>query len=249
VTEQSLAGRVAIVTGASRGLGRAIAEALIGEGVRVALFARPSASLDETAAALGESALACPCDIRSSDAVNAAVAKAAAHFGRIDILINNAAACLVNIIESVPDADVRAEIETNLMAPIWCSRAAIPHLRAAGHGDIINISSASVVAPTQFMTTYAATKAALECFSNGLRAELRDYGIRVTILRSGAMTTSVVDSWSEEQKKLFFDAYADSSAQSETGIMIDPAITAGSIVRLLRLPPEASVRLIEVTGR
>jgi NAD(P)-dependent dehydrogenase (short-subunit alcohol dehydrogenase family) len=247
--EQSLRGRVAIVTGASRGLGRACVKALVAQGVRVALFARPSASLDETAAQFGASVLSCPCDIRSPDAVNVAVARAAAHFGRIDILVNNAAACLVNLVESVPDADVYAEVETNLLAPIWCIRASLPHLRASAQGEIINISSGSVKAPTQFMTTYAATKAALETLSDGLRGELKDYGIRVTVLRSGAMATSIVDSWSETQKKLFFDAYLSSPTQEETGQNIDPSVTAEAIVNVLRLPSEANIRLIEVTGR
>jgi NAD(P)-dependent dehydrogenase (short-subunit alcohol dehydrogenase family) len=242
-------GRVAVVTGASRGLGRALVSALVDEGVRVALFARPGASLDETAATFGDAVLPCPCDIRSPEAVNAGFARVVTHFGRLDILVNNAAACLVNRIESVPDSDVRAEIETNLMAPIWCVRAAIPHLRAAGGGEIVNVSSESVKSPVPFMTTYAATKAGIETFSEGLRIELKSDNIRVTVLRSGSMATSIVESWSETQKADFFGAYAESDRQANAGRAIDPAVTAAAIIDVLRLPAEASIRIIELGGR
>ncbi len=245
----SLSGRVAIVTGASRGLGREIAAALVDHGARVALLARPSRALDEAAARLGEATLACACDVRSPDEVRESVARAASHFGRLDILINNAAACLPNQVETASDGDVRAEVETNVMGPIWCVRAAIPHLRAAGGGEIVNVSSESVNAPVPWMTIYAATKAALEAFSDGLRTEVRDCGIRVTILRSGAMATSIVDQWSAVQKEAFFAAYAQSERQAATGGHIDPAVTADAIIGLLQLPGEANIRLVELTGR
>jgi meso-butanediol dehydrogenase/(S,S)-butanediol dehydrogenase/diacetyl reductase len=247
--KQSLAGRVAIVTGASKGLGRALVEALVAEGVRVALFARVSRALDETAERYGDAVLACPCDVRSPETVRAAVERAAARLGRIDILINNAATCLVNKIETIPDADLRAEIETNVYGPIWCARAVIPHLRAAGGGEIVNISSESVSAPVPFMTTYAATKAAIEAFSAGLRNEIKEFGIRVTVVRSGAMVTSITDQWSENQKQAFFAAYARSGRLAESGASIDPAITANTVVDVLRLPSEAGIRLVELGGR
>lgn len=245
----SIAGRVAVVTGASRGLGRAIVAALVADGAQVALLARPSRSLDETATSFGDAVLACPCDIRSAAAVHGAIEQAVRRFSRLDILVNNAAACLVNKIESVPDEDVRTEIETNFMAPIWCSRAVIPHMKAAGGGDIVNISSESVNAVVPYMTNYAATKAALETFSFGLRDELRPYGVRVTVLRSGAMETSIVDQWSEAQKQAFFSAFQDSPRQAQTGRSIDPAITARALLNILKLPAEASMRLVELGGK
>lgn len=246
---QSLEGRVAVVTGASRGLGRALVREMVANGVRVVMLARPSAALDQAVADFGKSALGCACDVRSSESVDAAVARGVAHFGQINILVNNAAACLVDNIESVSDADVRTQIETNLLGAIWCARSVIPHLRRGGGGDIVSISSESVNTPVPFMTTYAASKAALEAFCTGLRAELRPYGVRVTVVRSGAMQTSITDQWSPSQKEAFFSAYASSARQAETGANIDPGITARAVVDILKLPPDASARLIEVGGR
>ena len=243
-----LKGQVAVVTGASRGLGRALVQALTEHGVRVIMLARPSSALNKAAEELGDLALACACDVRSSEDVTAAIRHGAERFGRIDILINNAAACLVNKIESVSDADVRAEIDTNLLGPIWCVRAVVPYMRQAGRGEIINISSESVNAPVPFMTTYAASKAALETFSVGLRNELRSYGVRVTVARSGTMQTSITDQWSESQKQDFFSSYANSPRRQESGGSIDPRVMALTIINILKLPPEASVRLVELGG-
>ena len=243
-----LKGQVAVVTGASRGLGRALVQALTEHGVRVIMLARPSVALNKAAEEFGDLALACACDVRSSDDVTAAIRHGAERFGRIDILINNAAACLVNKIESVSDADVRAEIDTNLLGAIWCVRAVVPYMRQAGRGEIINISSESVNAPVPFMTTYAASKAALETFSVGLRNELRAYGVRVTVARSGTMQTSITDQWSESQKQDFFSSYANSPRRQESGGSIDPRIMALTIINILKLPPEASVRLVELGG-
>jgi meso-butanediol dehydrogenase/(S,S)-butanediol dehydrogenase/diacetyl reductase len=237
-----------VVTGASRGLGRALVETLTASGVRVVMLARSSKSLDQAALDFGQRVLACPCDVRSSEAVNSAVTRGADHFGRIDFLINNAAACLVNKIESVPDAEVRAEFETNVLGAIWCIRAVIPFMRRAGRGDIVNVSSESVNAPVPFMTTYAASKAALETLSAGLRSELRADNVRITIVRSGSMQTSITDQWSEVQKQVFFSAYADSARRDDAGGNIDPCITARAIVDILKLPPQASTRLIELGG-
>lgn len=244
-----LKGQVAVVTGASRGLGRALVHALTENGVRVIMLARPSNELSQAADEFGDSALACPCDVRSSEDVTVAIRRGAERFGRVDILVNNAAACLVNKIESVSDADVRAEIDTNFLGAIWCVRAVVPYMRQAGRGEIINISSESVNAPVPFMTTYAASKAALETFSAGLRNELREYGVRVTVARSGAMQTTITNQWSDSQKKDFFSSYANSPRREEAGGSIDPRIMALAIVNILKLPPEASMRLVELGGR
>ena len=98
-----------------------------------------------------------------------AFADVASRLGAPDILVNNAAICLLHRIEEMTDADAQREVATNLMGPLWCARAAIPHMRAAGRGDIVNISSESVRLPFPYLSLYAATKAGLETLSEGLR--------------------------------------------------------------------------------
>jgi NAD(P)-dependent dehydrogenase (short-subunit alcohol dehydrogenase family) len=244
--DNPLAGKTALVTGASRGIGLRIARALGEAGANVVLLARPSDHLDAAAAEMPD-ALAAPCDVSSADSVRAAFAQAVARFGRIDILINNAALCLLQAIEEATDEDIRREVETNLIGPVLTIREAIPHMRAAGGGDIVNISSESVRLPFPYLTLYAATKAGLETLSNGLRAELRPDRIRVTVLRSGHVSGGNIGvNWKPERIQPFYDAITKSGHLAFTGEAIAPEITARAIVDLLRLPREANVDLIEL---
>jgi NAD(P)-dependent dehydrogenase (short-subunit alcohol dehydrogenase family) len=242
----SLSGKTAIVTGASRGLGLQIARALAAEGASVVLLARASEALAAAARELPQ-ALATPCDLRSPDDIRGAFTAAAQHFGRIDILVNNAAVCVLQTIEDAEDEDLRRELETNLLAPVFCAREAIPHMRAAGGGDIVNISSESVRMAFPFLTLYAATKGGLEHFSGALRGELRPYGIRVMVLRSGSVRGGAIGAdWPPDRRDAFVQAAAASGALAFAGEAIHPQTTARALVNLLRTPREASIDLVEV---
>jgi len=242
----ALAGRIAVVTGASRGLGGVFAEALTQAGARVAALARPSEALDALAADHPET-MVVACDVREPDDVRRAFAAVVERLGPPDILVNNAALCLLHRIEEMTDADAEREVQTNLLGPLWCARAVIPHMRAAGRGDIVNISSESVRLPFPYLSLYAATKSGLETLSEGLRSEVRGDGIRVTVLRSGSVAGGeIARNWPEERRSAFFDAIQKSGHAAFAGHAISPETTARALVNVLALPAEANVDLIEV---
>lgn len=193
--DRELEDKTAIVTGGSRGIGLAIAEALAARGARVALFARDEAALARAAERLGDAALPVRTDVRDPDSVRAAFELALRKLGRLDVLVNNAAVGILHRVERAADAELRAQVETNLLGAIYCARAAIAALREAGGGDIVNVSSDSVREPWAYLGVYAATKGALEVFTRALRRELAPDRIRVTLVRSGPTLTDFASSW------------------------------------------------------
>lgn len=245
--ETSLSGKVAVVTGASRGIGRRMAQALAAAGARVALFARASAQLDAMQRELGENALAVACDVSDPTAVKIAFGRTVEHFGRIDVLVNNAGICLLHKLEAASDTELRNEIDVNLLGPILCSREAIAHLRAAGGGDIVNVSSESVRLPFPYLTVYAATKGGLETFSAGLRSELRADGIRVTVLRAGNTDeSSIASGWPEALRNEYLGVIEKSGHLAFTGVAASPQTLSRALVNVLTLPRDVNVDMIEV---
>lgn len=242
----SLAGRVAVVTGASRGLGRVLAQALSAAGALTAPLARPSDALDRMAHS-DPGLLALPCDVTDPAQVEAAFARVAERLGPPDILVNNAAVCQLHRIEEASEADVVREVSTNLLGPLWCARAAIPHMRRAGRGDIVNISSESVRLPFPYLSLYAATKAGLETLSEGLRNELRGEAIRVTVLRSGNVAGGeLARHWTIERQAAFFAAIQASGRAAFAGAAMAPQAVARALLAALLLPQDAGADLIEV---
>ncbi len=245
-----LAGRRAVVTGASKGLGRRIVEALLAEGATVAALARPSADLKNLAGVIGERGLVIGCDIRSAASVRGAIGEAAQGLGGIDILINNAAMCSIGLIEEVEDDLVVAEVETNLLGVIWCAREAIPHLRASGRGHIVSLTSEAVNQSPAVLGVYSATKAAVETLSGSLRREVRRDGTRVSILRVGRMTeSSLQQAWNPDVRERFFEAVRASGVDEDNGQAMEPATAALALVDLLCLPDDGRVDLMVIRGR
>jgi NAD(P)-dependent dehydrogenase (short-subunit alcohol dehydrogenase family) len=167
-----LAGKVALVTGASRGIGAATAVALAAQGASVAVAARSTASapqrtpgtLDETASRITEAggeALAVPTNLAVGAEVEAMVARTVAHFGRLDVLVNNAAVTFVGDLD-IPAPRYELVMAVNVTAPLVAMRAAVPHLRAAGGGAIVNVSSVAALFPYPGLMAYGMSKAALE---------------------------------------------------------------------------------------
>jgi 3-oxoacyl-[acyl-carrier protein] reductase len=184
-----LAGRVALVTGASRGLGRAIALALGAEGCRVVLTARTPGPLEAAAgavAALGAEALAVPADVTDAAAVERLVHTAAARWGRLDILVNNVGGSRGGAFVDTSDADWEAALDLNLRAAVRASRHAIPYLRTSDAGAIVMVASIWG-REAGGLITYNATKAALISLSKNLARELAPLGIRVNSVAPGSI--------------------------------------------------------------
>jgi NAD(P)-dependent dehydrogenase (short-subunit alcohol dehydrogenase family) len=181
----ALDGKVAVVTGATSGSGRGIAKRFVEEGASVFMLARGRERLDEVASELGEGAIPVVADVGDPDSVRAAFAQVEDHFGKLDILINNAAIYRPCLVELLSDGDILKQVSTNFLGPVYTCRAAIPLMRAAGFGDIVNTSSESTLDPFPMLSMYVATKSALEMFTRILAEELRDEDIRVTNLVQG----------------------------------------------------------------
>src|SRR5580700_9211262 len=180
-----LDGKVAVVTGASAGSGLGIVTRFIEEGASVVMLARHKERLEQVAEDLGGSAVPIATDVGDPDSVRAAFAEITRRFGRLDVLVNHAAVYRPCPVELLSDGDIERQIATNLKGPVYTSRAAIPLLRSAGGGDIVNTSSESTLHPFPMLSMYVASKAALEAFGKVLAQEVRDDDIRVTTVVQG----------------------------------------------------------------
>lgn len=180
-----LDGRVAVVTGASSGSGLGIAKRFVEEGASVVMLARGKERLESTAAQLGAGAVPLATDLGDADSVRAAFTEVERRFGKLDILVNNAAVYRPCAVEKLSDGDISGQVATNFLGPVYTSRAAIPLLREAGGGDIVNTSSESTLHPFPMLSMYTSTKAALEMFGRVLAQELQNDDIRVTTVVQG----------------------------------------------------------------
>jgi NAD(P)-dependent dehydrogenase (short-subunit alcohol dehydrogenase family) len=181
----ALDGKIAVVTGASSGSGRGIAQRFVEEGAHVVMLARGAERLREFADELGERAIPVVTDVGDPDSVRAAFEQVSERFGKLHILVNNAAIYRPCAVELLSDSDIAAQVGTNFLGPVYTCRAAIPLLRAAGGGDVVNTSSESTLDPFPMLSIYVATKAALEMFDRILADELVDDDIRVTTVVQG----------------------------------------------------------------
>jgi len=184
--------KVVIMTGASEGIGLAAARLLSAAGARLALVARSTGTLRALAAELGRSgieAAAIPADLRREDETRRMVEETFTHFGRIDVLINNAGQGMAGFIETASVEDYLRLIELNLFGPVWAMQAVIPKMRPAGGGLILNVSSMVSKLHIPGLGCYASTKAALNILSETARYELARDNIRVITVFPRATAT------------------------------------------------------------
>ncbi len=181
--------KVWFITGASSGFGEAFARHALAQGHRVVATARDVAKLSAIVGLAPERVLALPLDVTRAGDAEAAVAAAIARYGRIDVVINNAGFGIVGAVEETPEAELRAQMETNFFGAVAVTRAALPQLRAQGEGAVVMISSMGGQMSVAGFGAYSASKFALEGLSEALAAELAPFGIKVLIVEPGAFRT------------------------------------------------------------
>lgn len=181
--------KVWFITGTSRGFGREWTAAALERGDKVAATARDVSTLDDLVAKYGDALLPIALDVTDRDADFAAVKTAHEHFGRLDVVVNNAGYGQFGFIEELSEAEARDQIETNVFGALWITQAALPYLRAQGSGHIIQVSSIGGISAFAGLGAYHASKWALEGFSQSLAAEVERFGIHVTLIEPGGFAT------------------------------------------------------------
>jgi NADP-dependent 3-hydroxy acid dehydrogenase YdfG len=228
--------KVWFITGASRGFGRVWTEAALQRGDKVAATARSLASISDLKEKYGANVLTLELDVTRHDQVKSAVTEAHSHFGRLDIVLNNAGYSLVGTIEEGNADEVRALYETNIFGPLAVIHAALPLLREQGYGHILGTSSnvGHVVIPV--IGYYCSSKWAFEAIHESLAQEVKDFGIKVTIIEPGAYATEF---GSQESLKFSqgLDIYNDFKTQVIGEIMSiergDPHATPEALFKIV----------------
>ncbi len=237
----ALAGKVALVTGASSGIGAAAVIALSEAGAVVAVSARRAerlCELVEKIAAAGGEALVLPSDVSVEAEAIRVVEDTVSRLGRIDILVNSAGVVQAGGVELLPLDEWRRVIDINLMGTLYTCKAAIPHMKAIGGGDIINISSTAGRRAAGLMGPYSTSKFGLTGLTEGLRQEVGGAGIRVCIVEPGATKTEVADSMLDPSFRAAMQQHV-----SKEGVML-PEDIAATIIFVTTLPPRANVSQI-----
>ncbi|WP_433649592.1 SDR family oxidoreductase [Micromonospora zamorensis] len=226
--------RTWFITGASRGLGRAFTDAALDRGDRVVAAARTIAR-DDFDARHGDRLLTLTLDVTDRAAVFAAVATAVEHFGRLDIVVNNAGTLSMGMIEEFTEAEARAQFEVNLFGALWVSQAVLPHLRAQRSGHIVQVSSIAALGGFPSTGMYSASKFALEGMSEALAMEAAAFDIKLSIVQPGGYWTDLYTSLSPTTP---MEAYAPLRAElerqwAEGSIDSEPRLAAEALLRLV----------------
>lgn len=228
-----LAGRTAVVTGASRGIGLATARAFVAAGARVAMLARDRAALDACAAELGDAALPIVCDVTDTAAITRAADAVVRHAGRgPDVLVNNAGLFVPQpLAETTVDTFART-VDVNLVAPFALVKAFLPAMRARGMGHIVTVGSVADRTAFAGNAAYSASKFGVRALHDVMRTELKSSGIRATLVSPGPTDTAIWDAVNLEANPGRFPARS---------AMLSPDAVAAAILYAVSQPPTVNV--------
>ncbi|MFN4117911.1 oxidoreductase [Acidovorax sp.] len=234
--------RVWLITGAARGIGARIAEAALAQGDAVIATSRNAASVEKRLGA-HDALLPLALDVTDEDQAQAAVQRALAHFGRIDVLVNNAGYGLLGAVEEATADEVRSLYDTNVFGLLHVTRAVLPAMRARRAGHVVNISSLGGVQSSAGFGLYCSTKFAVEGITEALHAELSPLGIHATVVEPGYFRTEFLDSASLAVSPRVLDDYSESAgAVREAARRInlnqpgDPVRLARAVMQLVASP-------------
>jgi NAD(P)-dependent dehydrogenase (short-subunit alcohol dehydrogenase family) len=240
-----------LITGCSTGLGRALAEAVLGRGDNAVITARDASSLDDLAKAYPGTALAVALDVTDDEQVTAAVRQAEEAFGGVDVLVNNAGYGYRAAVEEGGPADVQRLFATNFFGPVALIKAALPGMRARRSGAIVNISSIGAQRSPEGSGYYSASKAALEAMTSSLRKEVEPLGIKAISVEPGGFRTDFAGR-SLAQSATAIDDYAATAGKrrKENSTSVhgtqrgDPARAAQVIIEVVAAPRPPSLLLL-----
>ncbi|MEH3155982.1 MAG: SDR family oxidoreductase [Gordonia paraffinivorans] len=232
-----MAEKIWFITGTSRGFGREWAIAALDRGDKVAATARDTSSLDDLVERYGDAILPIELDVTDREADVAAVARAHEHFGRLDVVVNNAGYGQFGFVEEVSEAEARAQIETNVFGALWVTQAALPYLREQRSGHIVQVSSIGGISAFPNVGLYHASKWALEGFSQSLAQEVESFGIHVTLVEPGGFSTD----WggSSAKRATPIEAYAaiheaaDKARAQRSSKQGDPTASGRAILKVV----------------
>jgi NADP-dependent 3-hydroxy acid dehydrogenase YdfG len=236
-----LSGKVAAVTGASSGIGAATALALAEAGAKVAVGARRKERLDSLCEQIGDRALALEVDVTDEQAARGFVETAHSRLGGLDILVNNAGVMLLGPVEDADTEDWRTMVGVNLLGLLYCTHAALPLMREAGGGDIVNVSSVAGRSATAGAAVYNMTKFGVTAFSEALRQEALHSNIRVSCVEPGYVDTELQG---HNKNPLVVDATR--KMREQIGKVLEAQDIASAILYVVSQPAHVSLNEVLV---